>query len=66
MCDYRAVVHREDGGYWAEVPALPGCYAMGATMDELRANLVDAVHAHIAALNRFPVQEGARCVRVGA
>lgn len=65
MCDYRAVVHREDGGYWAEVPALPGCYAMGATMDELRANLVDAVHAHIAALNRFPVPEGARCVRVG-
>lgn len=39
-----AIVHRaEDGGYWAEVPALPGCATQGDTMRELRANLREAV-----------------------
>ena len=60
MCDYRAVVHREDGGYCAEVHALPGCYAMGATMDELSEKLMDAVHAHIATINHIPEPESAR------
>jgi predicted RNase H-like HicB family nuclease len=39
-----AVVHdAEEGGYWAEVPAIPGCAAQGDTMDELLAHLRDAV-----------------------
>lgn len=38
-----AVVHAEDGGgYSAEVPALPGCHTEGETLDEVRANLIDA------------------------
>ena len=40
----RAVVHRaEEGGFWAEVPALPGCATQGETMEELRSNLYEAV-----------------------
>ncbi len=40
----RAIVHKaEEGGFWAEVPALPGCATEGETMDELRANLHEAV-----------------------
>jgi len=40
----KVVVHEaEEGGYWAEVPALPGCATQGETMDELMANLRDAV-----------------------
>ncbi|MCE0483838.1 MAG: type II toxin-antitoxin system HicB family antitoxin [Methylacidiphilales bacterium] len=40
----RAVVHKaEEGGFWAEVPALPGCMTQAETMDELRANLHEAV-----------------------
>ncbi|MGB8169814.1 MAG: type II toxin-antitoxin system HicB family antitoxin [Chthoniobacteraceae bacterium] len=40
----KAVVHREeDGGYWAEVPALPGCLTQGDTLDELTANLREAI-----------------------
>lgn len=40
-----AVVHPEPdaGGYSAEVPALPGCYTEGETLDEVRANLREAV-----------------------
>lgn len=40
---YTVVVHREDGGYWAEVPELPGCASQGATIDELLENIIDAI-----------------------
>jgi predicted RNase H-like HicB family nuclease len=40
----RAIVHpAEEGGYWAEVPALPGCVTEGETMEEVMANLKDAI-----------------------
>ena len=40
----RAIIHKaEEGGFWAEVPALPGCATQGETMEELRANLKEAV-----------------------
>ena len=29
-----ARIHLEDGGYWADVPGLPGCFASGHTLDE--------------------------------
>ena len=42
----RIVVHEADeGGYWAEVPALPGCVSQGETMDELLANMREAIQA---------------------
>ena len=38
------VIHEaEEGGYWAEVPSIPGCATQGETFDELLANLYDAV-----------------------
>lgn len=40
----KAIVHKaEDGGYWAEVPALPGCVTQGETPEEVRANLIEAI-----------------------
>jgi predicted RNase H-like HicB family nuclease len=46
-----AVVHPEPeaGGYSAEVPALPGCYTQGETLDEVLANLREAAEAWLAA-----------------
>lgn len=35
----------EEGGYWAEVFALPGCASQGETLVELRDNLREAVEA---------------------
>jgi len=32
-----------EGGFWAEVPALPGCYSQGETLDELRENVREAI-----------------------
>jgi len=40
----RAVVHKADeGGFWAEVPALPGCMTQGENLEELKAHLKEAV-----------------------
>jgi predicted RNase H-like HicB family nuclease len=42
----KIVVHEaEEGGFWAEVPALPGCVSQGETMDELLANMREAIQA---------------------
>jgi predicted RNase H-like HicB family nuclease len=41
---YATVIHEDpDGGFWAEVPALPGCYSQGETMDELMRNVQGAI-----------------------
>jgi predicted RNase H-like HicB family nuclease len=40
----KVVVHEaEEGGYWAEVPAIPGCATQGDTWDELMKNVHEAV-----------------------
>ena len=40
----KAIIHKaEEGGYWAEVPALPGCLTQGETLAELKANLREAI-----------------------
>lgn len=40
----KAVVHpAEEGGFWAEVPSLPGCVTQGESMEELRQNLQEAI-----------------------
>ena len=40
----RAIVHvAEEGGFWAEVPALPGCVTQGESLDEVRENLREAI-----------------------
>jgi predicted RNase H-like HicB family nuclease len=42
----KIVVHEADeGGFWAEVPALPGCVSQGETMAELIANMREAIQA---------------------
>jgi len=40
----KAIIHEaEEGGFWAEVPALPGCSTQGETLEELTENLKDAI-----------------------
>jgi len=50
----KVVVHEaEEGGHWAEVPAIPGCATQGETMEELMANVHEAIEA---CLSLDPVQ----------
>ena len=40
----KVVVHEaEEGGFWAEVPAIPGCATQGENFEELLQNLYEAV-----------------------
>ena len=40
----KAIIHKaEEGGFWAEVPSLPGCLTQGETLPELKANLREAI-----------------------
>jgi predicted RNase H-like HicB family nuclease len=42
----KIVVHEaEEGGFWAEVPALPGCVSQGETMAGLLAHMREAIQA---------------------
>jgi len=44
--EYTVLFHRaEEGGYWVEVPDLPGCYSQGETMEE-------AIELHLETLQK--------------
>ena len=46
----RVVVHKaEEGGFWAEVPALPGCFTQGESLLEIKANLHEAIEGWLLA-----------------
>jgi predicted RNase H-like HicB family nuclease len=52
VANYAVVIHEEpEGGYWAEVPALPGCYSQGETVDELLANIHEAIEGVLEVLH---------------
>ena len=50
--------------YGVRVPALPGCYSQGVTVEEALANAEEAIAGHIAALEEIgsaiPTEEGER------
>jgi predicted RNase H-like HicB family nuclease len=40
----KCLIHEaEEGGFWAEVPSLPGCFTEGETLEETLANLREAI-----------------------
>ena len=42
----KVIIHQaEEGGYWAEVPAIPGCFTEGDSWEELIKNIYEAVEA---------------------
>jgi predicted RNase H-like HicB family nuclease len=44
MSTFAVVIHEEPaGGFWGEVPALPGCYSQGESVEELLERLREAI-----------------------
>lgn len=41
--EFHAIIHEEDGSYWAEVQELPGCFASGKDLNELQEALIEAI-----------------------
>ena len=51
-----AIVHKaEEGGFWAEVPTIPGCVTQGETMTELRSNLIEAIEGCLSVPIKAPL-----------
>lgn len=46
----KVIIHSaEEGGFWTEVPALPGCVSQGETIEEVRANVGEAIEGWLLA-----------------
>ena len=49
--DCSVIVHEaEEGGYWVEAPALPGCYSQGETLNDALDNVKEAIALYLEAL----------------
>ena len=49
--DFVVVIHSaEEGGYWAEIPALEGCFAQGETVEDTLSDARAAIASHLDAL----------------
>lgn len=47
MSEYTVVIERSDHNYGAWVPDLDGCVATGATLDEVKVHIREAIEFHI-------------------
>ena len=51
--EFTVVIQKaEEGGFWAEVPALPGYYSQGETVEETLENIREAIEGHVEALRQ--------------
>jgi predicted RNase H-like HicB family nuclease len=62
----QVIVHEaEEGGYWAEVPAIPGCATQGETFEDLLKNLYEAVAGCLSVdLSDLPVSATDRVLEI--
>ena len=62
----QVVIHEaEEGGYWAEVPSIPGCATQGDSFEELLNNLYEAVEGCLSVeVAEVPVSDGDRVIEI--
>lgn len=62
----KVVIHEaEEGGYWAEVPAIPGCATQGDSFEDLLSNLYEAVEGCLSVEVRdIPVSEKDKIIEI--
>lgn len=58
---FKVIIHEaEEGGFWAEVPGFPGCVSEGDTLEEVRANIADALAGVLTVMQDKPIEEPTR------
>lgn len=61
----KAIIHdAEEGGFWAEVPALPGCFTQAETLAELESNIQEAVEGWLMAAETDDPLAGGRILEI--
>ena len=62
----KVIVHEaEEGGYWAEVPAIPGCATQADSFEELLSNLYEAVEGCLSVeVKDIPVSETDKIIEI--
>ena len=62
----KVIVHEAiEGGYWAEVPAIPGCATEGDTWDELLSSLYEAIEGCLSIdVSTQPVDDKAKILEI--
>ena len=62
----KVLIHEaEEGGYWAEVPSIPGCATQGDSFEELLNNLYEAVEGCLSVdIQEIPVSENDRIMEI--
>ncbi|WP_449417187.1 type II toxin-antitoxin system HicB family antitoxin [Phormidium nigroviride] len=62
----KIIIHEaEEGGYWAEVPAIPGCATQGETFEELLKNLYEAIEGCLSVdIESIETNEGDRIMEI--
>ena len=62
----KVVIHEaEEGGYWAEVPSIPGCTTQGDSFEDLLGNLYEAVEGCLSVETRdIPVSEKDKIIEI--
>jgi len=68
---FTVVFEPDEEGFHAHVPSLPGCHTFGATIDETRANILEAMELHLERMlkDAAPIpteQEPYQCTRGGS
>jgi predicted RNase H-like HicB family nuclease len=62
----KVIIHKaEEGGYWGEVPAIPGCASQGETYEELLVNLHEAIEGCLLTdISDLPIAKGDRVLEI--
>ncbi len=47
---FTVVLEPDEDGFHAYVPVLPGCHSFGVSLDEVHANISEAIELHVAAM----------------
>jgi predicted RNase H-like HicB family nuclease len=54
---FKVIIHpAEEGGFWAEVPGFPGCVSEGETLEEVRANIREALEGVLEVMQDMAIE----------
>ena len=62
----KVVIHKaEEGGFWAEVPSIPGCVSQGETMEEVVSNIHEAIEECLSVdMKEFQIEKETQIIEI--